>query len=308
MPADPHNRSQAMNESLQRQKTVLEGVNMTIGAQAVTRGGDIVRKRRQRRLHAGFASLTVVVAVVLPSPALAYKEPTPQETSAQQHRLTAQEGSETVMRRLGPAWGVGIAVAAVVAGLLISNDDVNWEVKKNCISISIWQVRQCIIVRQLGIEAIRASNAEYPTTNAMSPAEARHQESMRDAFRHCVWSAEVTRVLGEFLARYFTDLHEYGNPSIQDVRMDLYNNQIGLLVGREIGLGRHLSDNEQTMLIQADCKFLAEIGYLITAQGTSPTTYDMRLTELRKTSSGITVEVPLELAVPQHPNLPSRRQ
>jgi hypothetical protein len=56
-----------------------------------------------------------------------------------------------------------------------------------------------------------------------------------DAFRHCYWSALLTRDIGERKALAFTNAHEEwcGNPS-EEKTMDLYNNSIGIAIGRNL--------------------------------------------------------------------------
>jgi hypothetical protein len=49
-----------------------------------------------------------------------------------------------------------------------------------------------------------------------------------DAFRHCYWSALLTRDIGQELSGFFTSLHEVkdGNPKNRKT-MDLHNNGVG---------------------------------------------------------------------------------
>lgn len=63
-----------------------------------------------------------------------------------------------------------------------------------------------------------------------------------DAFRHCFWSALLARDIGESDAKYFTDLHE-SSPSNPDLEksMDLYNNKIGIDIGKMGGSDAYLS-------------------------------------------------------------------
>lgn len=71
-----------------------------------------------------------------------------------------------------------------------------------------------------------------------------------DAFRHCYWSALITRTFGAKLAREATDAYEnierpdyhvvrsregYSVRSIRsDSRMDLHNNEVGVQIGLEL--------------------------------------------------------------------------
>jgi hypothetical protein len=54
-----------------------------------------------------------------------------------------------------------------------------------------------------------------------------------DAFRHCYWSALLTRDVGAANAKAFTDAHEdkAGNPAGEKA-MDLHNNGVGIDVGK----------------------------------------------------------------------------
>lgn len=53
-----------------------------------------------------------------------------------------------------------------------------------------------------------------------------------DAFRHCFWSATLSRDIGKFWAKLFTDAHETkpGQPK-KEKEMDLHNNAVGLDIG-----------------------------------------------------------------------------
>lgn len=54
-----------------------------------------------------------------------------------------------------------------------------------------------------------------------------------DAFRHCYWSALLSREIGYIDALLFTNAHEnYDENPPEEKRMDLYNNRIGLEIGR----------------------------------------------------------------------------
>lgn len=65
----------------------------------------------------------------------------------------------------------------------------------------------------------------------MSPNHTSHNNEA-DAFKHCLFQAELTFWLGKDIAKFFGDLHEAkpDNPDKEKI-MDLHNNE----VGREIG-------------------------------------------------------------------------
>lgn len=64
-----------------------------------------------------------------------------------------------------------------------------------------------------------------------------------DAFRHCYWSAILCRDLGYVAALRYTSAHEAfaGNPA-QEKAMDLYNNAVGLNIGRAGGPNQIISN------------------------------------------------------------------
>lgn len=53
-----------------------------------------------------------------------------------------------------------------------------------------------------------------------------------DAFRHCFWSATLSRDIGFYWAKAFTTAHE-SNPGqpVDEKEMDLHNNSVGLDIG-----------------------------------------------------------------------------
>jgi hypothetical protein len=53
-----------------------------------------------------------------------------------------------------------------------------------------------------------------------------------DAFKHCIWQAELTFWLGKDIAKFFGDLHEAkpSNPDKEKI-MDLHNNEWGRIIG-----------------------------------------------------------------------------
>lgn len=53
-----------------------------------------------------------------------------------------------------------------------------------------------------------------------------------DAFRHCFWSSVLSRDIGFYWAKLFTDAHETNpdNPA-DEKEMDLHNNSVGLKIG-----------------------------------------------------------------------------
>lgn len=53
-----------------------------------------------------------------------------------------------------------------------------------------------------------------------------------DAFRHCFWSAILSRDIGYYWAKLFTDAHETKpDQPAEEKEMDLHNNSVGLKLG-----------------------------------------------------------------------------
>lgn len=58
------------------------------------------------------------------------------------------------------------------------------------------------------------------------------KDDLRDAFRHCYWSALLTMNFGADLARGLTDAHERSTPNTPArEHMDKHNNTVGRLIG-----------------------------------------------------------------------------
>lgn len=78
-----------------------------------------------------------------------------------------------------------------------------------------------------------------------------------DAYRHCYWSALLTRDIGERKALEFTNAHENwcGNPP-KDKKMDLHNNAIG------IEIGKSQAKNIPDLILAMLCKKALEKGLL----------------------------------------------
>ncbi len=77
------------------------------------------------------------------------------------------------------------------------------------------------------------TNKSFNISRKKFPNLRRHNDR-GDAFRHCYWAALLARDIGYHNAKKFTTAHEnYSlNPS-KERAMDLYNNNIGLEVGRK---------------------------------------------------------------------------
>lgn len=80
-----------------------------------------------------------------------------------------------------------------------------------------------------------------------------------DAFRHCFWSALLSREIGYAAALRFTTAHE-SSPSNDPSEkvMDLHNNSVGLKIGRAKGSDQALSHRCMAALNSGQLKVLAE--------------------------------------------------
>jgi hypothetical protein len=89
--------------------------------------------------------------------------------------------------------------------------------------------------------AIKESKEEaFSQTKKKFGFNGRNDES--DAFRHCYWSAILSRELGYYNARTFTSAHESSPQNIyHEKMMDLSNNYVGLIIGRSGGSNNILS-------------------------------------------------------------------
>lgn len=78
-----------------------------------------------------------------------------------------------------------------------------------------------------------------------------------DAFRHCFWSAVLVREIGYQNALQFTNAHESDpkNPPAEKA-MDLYNNSIGLSIGRAGGNNTYLSGRCMVALLSGQLKVI----------------------------------------------------
>lgn len=88
-----------------------------------------------------------------------------------------------------------------------------------------------------------------------------------DAFRHCYWSALLTRDIGADNARAFTTAHEGFSDNPADEReMDLHNNGVGIQIGQLFPSG---TDAE----LANQCAAALTAGRLLTAPPAPGTPY-----------------------------------
>ena len=104
--------------------------------------------------------------------------------------------------------------------------------------------------------AIKASKeAAFAETKKQFGLNGRNDRS--DAFRHCFWSAMLTRDLGYQNALRFTNAHESDprNPP-QEKAMDLHNNSVGLSIGKTGGSNTQLSGRCMAALLNGQLKVI----------------------------------------------------
>lgn len=76
-----------------------------------------------------------------------------------------------------------------------------------------------------------SKEAAFAETKKQFGRNGRNDKS--DAFRHCYWSALLSKELGYTNALEFTTAHESSPANIQSEKtMDLYNNKLGLQIGQ----------------------------------------------------------------------------
>lgn len=75
------------------------------------------------------------------------------------------------------------------------------------------------------------------------------QNDKSDAFRHCFWSALLARDIGFHDAARFSTAHESSPKNrLEEKRMDLHNNRVGLGIGLSKGTNASLSTRCMTAL------------------------------------------------------------
>ncbi len=101
----------------------------------------------------------------------------------------------------------------------------------------------------------QSKEAAYAETKKRFGHNGRNDKS--DAFRHCFWSAILTRELGYQNALKFTTAHESDprNPPLEKA-MDLHNNSVGLSIGKAGGSNQQLSSRCMAALRNGRLKVL----------------------------------------------------
>ncbi len=80
-----------------------------------------------------------------------------------------------------------------------------------------------------------------------------------DAFRHCFWSAILARDIGYQDAMRFTTAHESSPKNrIEEKRMDLHNNRVGLGIGFKKGTNAVISERCMSALHAGKLQVLVE--------------------------------------------------
>lgn len=98
-----------------------------------------------------------------------------------------------------------------------------------------------LAMRPLSVGKVQ-DNAEKALAEAKNRFPRELHNGRGDAFRHCYWSALMTRDIGFLNTKSITDAHEDfpGNPPAEK-DMDLHNNMQGIL----IGLGHKKSSDKE---------------------------------------------------------------
>lgn len=106
----------------------------------------------------------------------------------------------------------------------------------------------CIRARNAWSDAVDASKRRYPHLGCC--------ENKKDAMRHCVWSALMTKRANNTFAREMGLAHEKSDRGPRKIRFDIYNNARGRAVGRA-------GENKSDRWIKDTCHSMAENGTLV---------------------------------------------
>ena len=98
-----------------------------------------------------------------------------------------------------------------------------------CVIGSLWSWTRLQICQQWAVISFVAADVARAETNNTAD---------ENALRHCLWQGCLTSVLGFWRAWTFGYLHEMGSNDPLDTKIDLYNNNIGRLIGLSIKSGR----------------------------------------------------------------------
>lgn len=87
------------------------------------------------------------------------------------------------------------------------------------------------------LSSARAAAKRFPDNRVQHDDEA-------DAYRHSLWSAKLTRSMGPYVAKGYTDSHEVsGKNRSSETAMDLRNNAIGRMMAQNSRF-KHLTPEE----------------------------------------------------------------
>lgn len=105
----------------------------------------------------------------------------------------------------------------------------------------------CASAKSAADDALKRAQQKFPAQSLY--------QGKGDAYRHCYWSARMTREIGESAAQGFGDRHESETPEGADKSMDLRNNATGRSVGK-----RSRSNDAASKA----CEYMANNGQLVT--------------------------------------------
>lgn len=119
------------------------------------------------------------------------------------------------------------------------------------------RIRECVVAADLASVAFVGASLVFHSD---------HQ--LRDAYRHCIWSAWLTIRLGHSTAKGFLDRHEGGNSDDVYTSMDYANNEIGQMIGGNIKNEAANGDSWETLSFRAsgECYDRASQGELQTVE------------------------------------------
>lgn len=150
-----------------------------------------------------------------------------------------------------PAQGQRLAVSANALGVLESSFKEIFDVLVD------WRAGQKLsneehdLIRAHPLDAYQVrqnqQKAVASTQRQFSGNEVHHNNEA-DAYRHFLWAALNARDLGEERARQFLEAHEQQGGPEEENRMDMHNNEQGVLAVRRLGQGATIEQIEQEAL------------------------------------------------------------
>ena len=239
---------------------------------------NLCRSHRQlTKLLAAFVAVWMLApasaagAAATPSPATANELDSQEVMPVSRHPRSPLTAGSAVPAKTPPAdsgpagWDArdGAVPPMPSEGLLASST--LWD-RRYYYTTTVKELLSCFDSAHVCLTAWRLAKYALAEAERRFPPESLYN-GLGDAFRHCLWAATLSAVLGADTARHITTRHEEGSTSHAESMMDLYNNNAGL----QAALWIPCSEDEDIMLDAASdsCFELACDGDLQTLNGDS---------------------------------------